>query len=349
MTTPVLAETQSPPAHTNGTVDPAAQAKRMRELFVSLRDEVHRVFVGQSELVDFVLYSLFAGGHVLIEGVPGLGKTLLVRTLASALKLSVSRIQFTPDLMPADITGTTVLVETPTGGHKLEFQPGPLVASIVLADEINRATPKTQSALLEAMQERQVSVAGRTIRLPDPFVVLATQNPIEQEGTYPLPEAQLDRFIVKLMVDYPTEEEYHRILEQTTGSESPHVDAGFSGDDVIWARGIVRQVEVSRQVRTYAIRLTTATHPTSELAPETVRKYVDFGAGPRAAQALLLLGKVKALLAGRFAVSVEDVRSIALPVLRHRLILNFAGLSERIATDDVVRQVIDVIPELSKD
>ena len=328
--------------------DAAAQARQVRALFKSLQSAVHRVFVGQRDLVDFTLYSLLADGHILIEGVPGLGKTLLVRTLAETLSVPMSRIQFTPDLMPADITGTTILTEKEGGGHELRFQPGPLVASIVLADEINRATPKTQSALLEAMAERQISVAGRTIKLPEPFVVLATQNPLEQEGTYPLPEAQLDRFLVKLLVDYPTEQEYHQILEKTTSETIvDEAQERFSGADVIEARRIIRQVIVASQVRTFAIRLVMATQPTSAYAPAMIKKHVAFGAGPRAAQALLMLAKVHAMISGRFSVSCQDLRDVALPVLRHRLILNFAGLSERVAADDLVRAAISAIPELS--
>jgi MoxR-like ATPase len=328
--------------------DASAQARQVRLLFKSLQSAIHRVFVGQRDLVDFTLYSLLADGHILIEGVPGLGKTLLVRTLAEALSVPMSRIQFTPDLMPADITGTTILSEKDGGGHELRFQPGPLVASIVLADEINRATPKTQSALLEAMAERQISVAGRTIKLPEPFVVLATQNPLEQEGTYPLPEAQLDRFLVKLLVDYPTEQEYHQILERTTSAAvSDEPKERFSGADVIDARRIIREVIVSSQVRTFAIRLVMATQPNSTYAPPPVKQNVAFGAGPRAAQALLMLAKVHALISGRFSVSCQDIRDVALPVLRHRLVLNFAGLSQRLAPDDLVRAAVAAIPELS--
>jgi MoxR-like ATPase len=325
-----------------------SQAQRVQRLVTSLREEIHRVFVGQQELVDFVLFALIADGHVLIEGVPGLGKTLLVRTLASALKLPMSRIQFTPDLMPADITGTNVLAETEGGGHELRFQPGPLIASIILADEINRATPKTQSALLEAMQERQVSVSGRTIHLPEPFMVLATQNPIEQEGTYPLPEAQLDRFMVKLLVDYPTEPEYDHILERTTGAIVAKVLTEFSGEDILGARTIVREVPASQQVRSYAVRIVMATQPGSAISPPTVRKHVAYGAGPRAAQSLLLLGKVKAILGGRFAVSCDDIRAVAVPVLRHRLVLNFSGISERISPDSIAKAALESVSELSK-
>ena len=326
-----------------------AQAATVRNLFRDLHQQIAKEFVGQSEIVEFVLYVLLAGGHVLIEGVPGLGKTLLVRTLADTLRLPMSRIQFTPDLMPADITGTTVLTEAAGGGHELKFQPGPLVASLVLADEINRATPKTQSALLEAMQEGQVSVAGRTIKLPEPFAVLATQNPVEQEGTYPLPEAQLDRFLVKLVVKYPTADEMDGILLRTTGTARAARAAPFTGEDVLAARAIVRGVPASKQVRLYAIKIVMATQPDQPTAPEGVRANVLFGAGPRAAQALILLAKVRAVVQGRFAVSCGDIRAVATPVLRHRLVLNFNGLAERASPDSIVASVVASVSELSKD
>ena len=326
----------------------AQDAQRLRSSFNLLRDEIHKVFVGQTELVDLVLETLVANGHVLIEGVPGLGKTLLVRSLSAALDLPFSRIQFTPDLMPADITGTNVLAEKEGGGHELRFEPGPILASVILADEINRATPKTQSALLEAMQERQVSTSGRTIPLPDPFIVLATQNPIEQEGTYPLPEAQLDRFMVKLLVRYPSEQEYHRILQQTTSIEQPQARRVCGGEEVLALRRIALQVPVSQQIRTYAIRLTMATHPDTPSAPAEIKRTVALGASPRAAQAMLLLGKVRALLTGRFAVACRDVREVALPVLRHRLVLNFSGQAERISPDELVKLAVASVPELTE-
>ncbi len=330
-----------------GSDDAAAQAASVRDLFTGLRAQIGRVFVGQAEVVDFVLYTLLAGGHVLIEGVPGLGKTLLVRTLADCLHLPMSRIQFTPDLMPADVTGTTVLSETAGGGHELKFQPGPLVSSLVLADEINRATPKTQSALLEAMQEGQVTVAGRTIVLPDPFMVLATQNPVEQEGTYPLPEAQLDRFLVKLTVRYPTAEEMDGILVRTTGGGAERSAATFTADDVLAARRTVRQVPAAKQVRAYAIKLVLATQPDQPTSPEAVKRHVTFGAGPRAAQALLLLAKARAVVEGRFAASCEDLRAVAPAVLRHRLVLNFAGLAEGVSPDAIVAKVVGSVSELT--
>ncbi len=334
-----------PPDTSDGAL---AEAEHVARLFRELRAQVARVFVGQDEVVEFVLYTLLAGGHVLIEGVPGLGKTLLVRTLAEALHLPMSRIQFTPDLMPADITGTTVLTEAAGGGHELKFQPGPLVSSIVLADEINRATPKTQSALLEAMQEGQVTVAGRTITLPTPFIVLATQNPVEQEGTYPLPEAQLDRFLVKVIVRYPTADELDGILVRTTGSADARAQAMFTGDDVLAARRTVRDIPAASQVRRYAINLVLATQPDQPTAPEAIRRHVSFGAGPRAAQAMLMLAKTRAVVAGRFAASCDDVRAVAPAVLRHRLVLNFAGLAERVSPDAVVAAVLAAVSPLSK-
>ncbi len=324
-----------------------SQAAQVRGLFDTLREQIGRAFVGQTDVVDFVLYALLAGGHVLIEGVPGLGKTLLVRTLAESLHLPMSRIQFTPDLMPADITGTTVLTETAAGGHELKFQPGPLVSSLVLADEINRATPKTQSALLEAMQEGQVSVAGRTIVLPEPFMVLATQNPVEQEGTYPLPEAQLDRFLVKVLVKYPKANEMDGILLRTTGTQNAKAEAKFGSDDVLLARRTVREVPAATQVRSYAIKIVMATQPDDPSAPAAVKRHVEFGAGPRAAQALILLAKVRALVNGRFSASCDDLRAVAPAVLRHRLVLNFAGLAERVKPDSIVEEIIASVSELS--
>lgn len=325
----------------------AALASQVRDVFGRLQEQVQRVFIGQRQVVELVIASLLADGHVLIEGVPGLGKTLLVRTLAEAIDLRFGRIQFTPDLMPADITGTTMLVDKPGGGHELRFEPGPVLNNIVLADEINRTTPKTQSALLEAMQERQVSVAGRTLRVPEPFIVLATQNPVEQEGTYPLPEAQLDRFLVKLLVNYPSEQEYHQILQGTTSSEVAHASKVCSGDDILRLRSIIRQVPVSSQVRAYAIRVVMATQSDSEYAPAEVRKHVSLGASPRAAQALLLLGKVKALLDNRFAVSCQDIRDVALPVLRHRIVLSYSAKAERITADHLANLAVSAVRELT--
>ncbi|UCG16968.1 MAG: MoxR family ATPase [Phycisphaerales bacterium] len=328
--------------------DAAAQAARFREVFDRLRTEVHKIFVGHDELVEHVLSVLLSDGHVLLEGVPGLGKTLLARTLASALRLDFSRIQFTPDLMPADVAGTMVLREKEGGGHELEFEPGPLVANFILADEINRATPKTQSALLEAMQERQISVSRRTVRLPEPFIVMATQNPIEQEGTYPLPEAQLDRFLVKLLIDYPAEREYHDILGRTTGVDLPTVEPVSTGEEITAMRRIARSVEVTEQVRTYAIRLVMATQPGSPHAPAAVNQAVALGSSPRGAQGLLLMGKVRCLVDGRFAVSCEDIRNVALPVLRHRVLLKFEAQADRVNPDDLINAALSSVSELSK-
>jgi MoxR-like ATPase len=328
--------------------DAEALASQFQEVFQRLKDEVHKVFVGHDDLVTHVLSVLLSDGHVLLEGVPGLGKTLLVHTLAQALDLEFSRIQFTPDLMPADIVGTMVLHEREGGGHELRFQEGPVMANFILADEINRATPKTQSALLEAMQERQVSVARQTLALPKPFIVLATQNPIEQEGTYPLPEAQLDRFMVKLLVGYPQESEYHEILQRTTESEMPTVQPVSTGEEVLAMRRIAREVAVSEQVRRYAIRLVMATQPGSPHAPRAINNAVALGSSPRGAQGLLLMGKVRALIGGRFAVSCQDVRDVALPVLRHRIMLSFEGHSDGVDIDDLVRGVVSSVGELSE-
>jgi MoxR-like ATPase len=327
--------------------DAAAQAQKFGQTFQRLEAEVHKVFVGHDELVRNVLSVLFGGGHVLLEGVPGLGKTLLVRTLAEALDLDFSRIQFTPDLMPADIVGTMVLHETESGTHELRFQEGPVIANFILADEINRATPKTQSAMLEAMQERQVSVARRTMKLPEPFIVLATQNPVEQDGTYPLPEAQMDRFMVKLVVDYPAEAEYVDILRRTTESAMPTIEAVSSGPEIIELQKIVRSVAVSEQVHRYAARLVMATQPHSPHATTAVNRAVALGSSPRGAQGLLLMGKVRALIDGRYAVSCQDLREVALPVLRHRIMLSFEGQSDATTTDELIAGVLESVSELT--
>jgi MoxR-like ATPase len=306
-----------------------------------LKSEVHKVIVGHEEIVDQVLVCLFAGGHVLLEGVPGLGKTLLVRTLASCLDLSFARIQFTPDLMPADIIGTNIIVEDAEGRRHFQFQRGPIFANIVLADEVNRATPKTQSALLEGMQEGNVTVAGVGHRLPAPFFVLATQNPIEMEGTYPLPEAQLDRFLFKLKIRYPALEELNEIIDRTTRAHEPVTEQVFSGDEVLAFRELVREVPIATHVRNFASLAVMATHAQWEGAPEVTRRYLRYGASPRAAQALVLGGKVLALRSGRFNVSLEDLKAIALPALRHRIILNFEGEAEGIDQDRLIMEVLD--------
>ncbi|MDA1196234.1 MAG: MoxR family ATPase [Planctomycetota bacterium] len=315
-------------------------AENFRAAHTRIRDQVGRMMVGQRDVIDGVLAALFAGGHVLLEGVPGLGKTLLISSLGRAVALPFSRIQFTPDMMPADIIGTQVLVEREGGGHEVRFQEGPLVANLVLADEINRATPKTQSALLQAMQERQISVGRRTIELAEPYCVMATQNPVEQEGTYPLPEAQLDRFLLKLIVGYPQESEYAAILDRTVGDESIAIEPVSSGEEILALRHVVRQVPVPSHVQQYAVQLVMGTQPGSAYAPAVVNECVALGASPRGAQALLLSAKVGALLAGRFAVSSEDVRATALAALRHRVMVGFQGQSDGVSPDDVVRAVL---------
>ena len=320
------------------------QADQFRQVHERIKNEVGRVIVGQSEVIDGVLTALLAGGHVLLEGVPGLGKTMLVRALGEAVDIRFSRIQFTPDLMPADIQGTSVLVDSEGGGHQLRFQEGPLVANLVLADEINRATPKTQSALLEAMQERQISVGTRTIQLEEPYCVMATQNPVEQEGTYPLPEAQVDRFLLKLIVDYPKVAEYKQILDRTTGSEDVRPQVVSSGPEILQLRSVVRSVPVPDAVQEYAIRLVVATQPKSEHAPSIVNESVALGSSPRGAQGLLLAGKVKALLAGRFSVASDDIRSVAPDVLRHRMMINFHGQADGITPERVLDAILEQVP-----
>jgi len=317
------------------------RAQRFQTVHARIKAELGKVLVGQGAVVDGVLAALFAGGHVLLEGVPGLGKTLLVRTLGRAVDLSFSRIQFTPDMMPADIQGTLLLVETEGGGHKLEFQEGPLVANLVLADEINRATPKTQSALLEAMQEKQITVGRRTLQLAEPYCVMATQNPIEQEGTYPLPEAQLDRFLFKLLVGYPEEREYHAILDRTTGVGEDEIAKVSNAAEILELRSIVRSVPVPEHAQQHAVRLVMATQPGSSYAPRLVTEMVALGSSPRGAQALLLGAKVRALLAGRFAVAEEDVRAVARDVLRHRVQVNFRAHSEGVRVEDVLGEVLE--------
>ena len=321
------------------------QATQFREAYDKIKDEISKMMVGQDDVIDGVLTALMAGGHVLLEGVPGLGKTMLVRSLGEALDLNFSRIQFTPDMMPADIQGTSVLVEKSGGGQQVEFREGPLVANVVLADEINRATPKTQSALLEAMQEKQLTVGNRTIKLEEPYCVMATQNPVEQEGTYPLPEAQLDRFLFKLVVGYPQESEYHEILDRTTSSEEVSIAHVSSGKEITKLREVVRSVPVPEHVQSYAVRLVMGTQPDSEYAPTLVNDYVSLGSSPRGAQSLLLAGKVRALVAGRFAVSCDDVKEIALSALRHRVMVNFHGISEGVTPDHVIEAVLAAVKQ----
>ncbi|MDR7315613.1 MoxR family ATPase [Brevibacillus nitrificans] len=304
-----------------------------------VRQEIGKVLVGQKDVVEQLLWAVFAGGHALLEGVPGLGKTLLVRTLSQAFELSFQRIQFTPDLMPTDITGTNILRVDEKGQQVFTFQEGPIFAHVVLADEINRATPKTQSALLEAMQERTVSAGGVTRRLPDPFFVLATQNPLEQEGTYPLPEAQMDRFLLKIDVPYPTAEELKAIVRQTTTGQSVRVEKVASAEQIAEIQQAAREILVAEPVLDYAVKLLLATHP-GEQAPVSVLKNVRNGAGPRGVQAMIALAKVRALLSGRFNLSYEDVDAVALPALRHRIFLNFEGEANGVKTDQIVRDIL---------
>jgi MoxR-like ATPase len=327
----------------------AERAAQFREAYARVRSEVGKVIVGHPDVVDGVLTCLFVGGHVLLEGVPGLGKTLLVRTLSQTLDLKFNRIQFTPDLMPSDIIGTNIISESPDGKRAFAFQPGPIFAQIVLADEINRATPKTQSALLEAMQEHSVTVGGTIHRLVEPFFVLATQNPIEQEGTYPLPEAQLDRFFFKLIVTYSGREEMATILDRTTRNEWPHAEKVMSGDEIQAWQGLVREVLVAAPVQDYAIRLVMATHPQGEFATADANRYLRFGASPRGAQAVVLAAKVRALLQGRFNVSFEDIRAVYLPAMRHRVLLNFEAQAENIPSDQVLAAILNEIKEKAPD
>ena len=323
------------------------EVEAFRTTMERLRTEIRKAVVGNDSVVEGVLMCLLAGGHALLEGVPGLGKTMLVRSLAQALHLTFSRVQFTPDLMPADILGTTVIDEAAAAGgaRAVEFRKGPIFANIVLADEINRATPKTQSALLEAMQEHRVSVGTRTFELEEPFVVLATQNPLEMEGTYPLPEAQLDRFFMKLHVPVPGRQVLHAILDLTPGGTMPSLAPVVEGARVVAMQRLVRQVPVARHVQDFVVRVVQATHPDGPDAPDTVKRFVRFGASPRGAQAVVLAAKIRALFQGRFAASLDDVRAVAHAALRHRVLLNFEGEAEGVRADAVLDGVLESVPE----
>ena len=329
---------------TSATTDPTthlapeAFAERAR----AIEREVGQVIVGQHELVRQTLTGLLANSHVLLEGVPGLGKTMLVRTIADVIDCSFNRIQFTPDLMPADITGTNILVEE-SGQRVFRFQPGPVFANLVLADEINRATPKTQSSLLEAMQEHQVTVARQRFPLDPPFFVLATQNPLEMEGTYPLPEAQLDRFLLKVMVPFPSEEDLITIMDRTTGAHEATASKVCTAAEIVEMQRLARAVPIAPHVTAYAVSVLAATHPDQPRAPGLVREYVRYGGSPRGAQALVSAGKIYALIDGRFNVSTDDIRAVAMPSLRHRILLNFEGEAEGITSEAVIREILDTV------
>jgi len=321
------------------------QIETFGRLYEAIAGQLAKVIVGHQQAAGEVLTCILAGGHALLEGVPGIGKTLLVRTLADVLDLGFSRIQFTPDLMPADITGTSIVEADEAGTKSFRFQPGPIFANLVLADEINRATPKTQSALLEAMQEHTVSVARTTHRLPEPFFVLATQNPLEMEGTYPLPEAQLDRFMLKVLVGSPDVDQLVGILDRTTGSDVPRAGTVADAAGVLGMQELVRRIPAAEAVKNYAARIVRATHPEAELAPALARKYVRYGSSPRGAQAILLASKVRALRAGRSNVAFEDIRAVVAPALRHRLILSFEGQADGVVPDDLLDEIVRSLPQ----
>lgn len=318
----------------------AAEVEQFQAKIAKLREEIGRMIVGQREVIDGVILCLLADGQVLLEGVPGLGKTMLVRTLSEAIDCKFSRVQFTPDMMPSDILGTNMIVEDERGNKSFEFQKGPVFTNILLADEINRATPKTQAALLEAMQEKSVTVGNTTYKLEAPFFVMATQNPLEMEGTYPLPEAQLDRFLFKINVPFPNKDELHEILKRTTAGNSPKVSAVMSKDEILSLRALAAEVPIADHVQDYALKLVLGTHPEIDGATKMVKQYVRFGSSPRGAQAVIKAAKIHAIFDGRFNVSNDDIRFAAIPALRHRTILNFEGEAENISTDDILRDLI---------
>jgi len=321
------------------------QIGTFRERYQQIVTEIGKAMVGQHEIIEGTLTAMLAGGHVLLEGVPGLGKTLLVKTLSQVMDLPFQRIQFTPDLMPADIVGTNIVSESPTGGGRaFVFQKGPIFANLILADEINRATPKTQSALLEAMQERRVTAGGHTRDLPQPFFVLATQNPIEMEGTYPLPEAQIDRFYFKVLVEYPSPEEFSEILNRTTGAAVPEPQKVVNGEQILQMQQLAREVPIADHVQDYAIRLVMATHAGTPHAVDAADRFLRFGSSPRGAQTLVMGAKIRALLRDRYNVSFDDIAAVAMPALRHRLILNFEAQAEGITADQVLSEILAAVP-----
>jgi MoxR-like ATPase len=321
-----------------------AQIQSFRDAYGALQNEIGKIIVGHTEIVESTLIALFGGGHVLLEGVPGLGKTLLIRTLGEVLDMPFNRIQFTPDLMPADILGTNIVMETAAGRREFQFQRGPIFAHLILADEINRATPKTQSAMLEAMQEKQVTAGGELRKLVEPFFVMATQNPIDQEGTYPLPEAQLDRFFFKILVGYPSAADLNEVINRTTTGTKATVDKILARETLLDLMQLVREVPVASHVKDYAVRLVLATHPKTDTAAPIANQYLRFGSSPRGAQTLILAGKVRALAQGRVNVSFEDIQSAALPAMRHRLIPNFEAEAEGITTDLIIAQILQDVP-----
>ena len=324
------------------------EAQRFRDRFAAVREQIGRVIVGHDEIVQGVLTAIFVGGHCLLEGVPGLGKTMLIRTLSETLSLDFNRIQFTPDLMPSDILGTNMIVER-DGRRQFEFQKGPIFTQICLADEINRATPKTQSALLETMQEGTVTVAGTRYELQRPFFVLATQNPIEQEGTYPLPEAQLDRFLFKLVVGYSSRDELNTIIDRTTRGVNIRPEKVMDGSEIVHWQELVRQVVLAKHVQDYIARLILATHPGGAMAPDVTNQSIRWGASPRGAQTIALAAKVRALLDGRYNVSFEDIRRVYLPALRHRVLLNFEAQAEGLEVDQVLLDILEKVSEKADD
>jgi MoxR-like ATPase len=329
--------------------DDIALVKRMQDGRDQIVGEIKKVIIGQEDIIDELLIALFGGGHVLVTGVPGLAKTLLIKTVADILQVDFSRIQFTPDLMPADVVGSEVVEESAEGGRQLKFVKGPIFTNILLADEINRTPPKTQSSLLEAMEERQVTAAGVTYPMSKPFFVLATQNPIELEGTYPLPEAQLDRFMFKIELGYLSEDDEVKVVSQTTQTHDSGLAHPLSGEDILEFQRIARQVPAAEAVIKYAVRLVHASRPQSETAPDFIKDWVSWGAGIRASQNLILAGKVRALLLGRYNVSYGDVRALAPSVLRHRVLLNFHAEAERVTTDDVIKRLLEAVPEPSSE